>query len=59
VVNLLQALAREQGRPILMVTHDTRVLDIADRILELQDGRLASHSAGASNQPGPVFQERP
>ena len=59
VVNLLQALAREQGRPILMVTHDTRVLDIADRILELQDGRLASHSTGALSKPAAVFQERP
>jgi putative ABC transport system ATP-binding protein len=54
VVNLLQALAREQGRPILMVTHDTRVLDIADRILELQDGRLASHSTGPLSKPAAV-----
>jgi len=40
VVNLMQALARQQGCAILMVTHDHRVLDIADRIVHLEDGRL-------------------
>lgn len=40
VVNLLQGLARENNCPILMVTHDARVLDIADRIVEMQDGIL-------------------
>ena len=44
VVNLLQALAREQHRPILMVTHDARVVDIADRIICMQDGRLTDNS---------------
>jgi len=44
VVNILQRLAREQGRPILMVTHDARVLDIADRVLEMQDGRLQTNT---------------
>jgi putative ABC transport system ATP-binding protein len=42
VVNLLQTLAREQQRPILMVTHDARVVDIADRIIIMQDGRLTN-----------------
>ncbi len=41
VVMLLQRLAREQKRPILMVTHDPRILDIADRVLKMQDGRLS------------------
>ena len=40
VVELLQYLARTNGCPILMVTHDNRVLDIADRILQMEDGRL-------------------
>lgn len=42
VVELLQWLARTNGCPILMVTHDHRVLDIADRILHIEDGRLRS-----------------
>lgn len=40
VVDLLQSLARDQQIPILMVTHDARVLDIADRVLAMEDGRL-------------------
>jgi len=40
VVELMQALAREQGSTILIVTHDNRILDVADRIIELEDGRL-------------------
>lgn len=40
VVELLQTLARSQSIPILMVTHDNRILDIADRIVRIEDGRL-------------------
>ncbi len=40
VVDLLRGLAREQGCPVLMVTHDARVLDVADRILSMEDGRV-------------------
>jgi putative ABC transport system ATP-binding protein len=40
VVDLMQSLAKEQGCTILMVTHDNRILDIADRIIEMEDGRL-------------------
>jgi putative ABC transport system ATP-binding protein len=40
VVELMQKLAKEQGCTILMVTHDNRILDIADRIVYMEDGRL-------------------
>ncbi len=40
VVELMQKLAREQGCTILIVTHDNRILDVADRIIELEDGRI-------------------
>ncbi|WP_052035136.1 DevA family ABC transporter ATP-binding protein [Xenococcus sp. PCC 7305] len=40
VVDLMQKLAREQGCTILIVTHDNRILDVADRIVELDDGRI-------------------
>lgn len=40
VVNLMQALAKEQGCTILLVTHDNRILDIADRIVHMEDGHL-------------------
>ncbi|MEA5511551.1 DevA family ABC transporter ATP-binding protein [Crocosphaera sp. UHCC 0190] len=40
VVNIMQKLAKEQGCTILIVTHDNRILDVADRIVELEDGHL-------------------
>lgn len=40
VVELLQKLARERGSSVLMVTHDNRILDIADRIVPMEDGRI-------------------
>jgi putative ABC transport system ATP-binding protein len=42
VVNLMQRLAKEQHRTIVLVTHDNRILDIADRIVHMEDGRLCS-----------------
>lgn len=42
VVDLLQKLAREEGSAILIVTHDNRILDVADRILNMVDGRIVS-----------------
>ena len=42
VVDRIQTLAREQGVPVLLVTHDNRILDIADRIVHLEDGHLTS-----------------
>ncbi len=40
VVDLMQKLAKEQGCTILLVTHDNRILDVADLIVYLEDGRL-------------------
>ena len=42
VVSIMQELAREQDCAILLVTHDTRILDVADRIITMEDGRLVS-----------------
>lgn len=39
-VELVQQMAREQGCTVLMVTHDTRILDIADRVVHMEDGRM-------------------
>ncbi len=40
VADLLRTLARERGTSVVLVTHDNRVLDIADRIIHLEDGKL-------------------
>jgi putative ABC transport system ATP-binding protein len=42
VVNLIQDLARQQGSTVILVTHDNRILDVADRILHLEDGVIQS-----------------
>lgn len=39
-VDILKKLAREQGAAILLVTHDYRILDMADRVVELEDGKI-------------------
>ena len=40
VVEIMENLAREQGCTILLVTHDNRILDLADRIIYMEDGYL-------------------
>lgn len=42
VVTLFQELAREQKVTIVMVTHDNRILDVADRVVNMVDGRIKS-----------------
>ncbi|NJN06996.1 MAG: ATP-binding cassette domain-containing protein [Richelia sp. SL_2_1] len=42
VVEIMYKLAKEQGCTILLVTHDNRILDIGDRIIYMEDGRLVS-----------------
>ncbi len=44
VVELMQRLAKEQDCTILIVTHDNRILDIADRIVRMEDGYLAQNT---------------
>jgi len=44
VVEIMQRLAKEDGCTVLLVTHDNRILDIADRIVHMEDGRLSKVS---------------
>ncbi|HIK34004.1 MAG TPA: ABC transporter ATP-binding protein [Oscillatoriales cyanobacterium M59_W2019_021] len=44
VIELLRYLAKEEGATVLMVTHDPRILDVADRVVHLEDGKLQSKS---------------
>jgi putative ABC transport system ATP-binding protein len=53
VVEIMQRLAKEQGCTILLVTHDNRILDIADRIVQMEDGWLL---AAAEKQPEDTLQ---
>lgn len=44
VVTLLRDIAKEQGRAVIIVSHDQRLYDVADRVLLLEDGRLKQAS---------------
>jgi putative ABC transport system ATP-binding protein len=46
VISLLRQLAKERQRTVVMVTHDARIIDVADRVTYLEDGKL---------QPQPVM----
>jgi putative ABC transport system ATP-binding protein len=50
VVRLLKALGRERGTTTIMVTHDPRVLDLADRIVALEEGRIVSDERGPAGE---------
>jgi putative ABC transport system ATP-binding protein len=52
VVERMRTLAKQHGTTILLVTHDNRILDIADRIVHLEDGRLSTFTEAviADNQ---------
>jgi putative ABC transport system ATP-binding protein len=40
VVTMLKRLGEERGTTTIMVTHDPRILDLADRLVTLEDGRI-------------------
>jgi putative ABC transport system ATP-binding protein len=42
VATLLASIAHEQGRAVVVVTHDARINGIADRIAFLEDGKIRS-----------------
>lgn len=42
VVTLFRELASEHGITILLVTHDNRILDVADRVVNMVDGHIKS-----------------
>jgi len=42
VVEILRRLASERPAAVVLVTHDNRILDVADRIVNLVDGRIVS-----------------
>ena len=48
VVELLKRMATQHHCAVLMVTHDPRILDVADRLLQMEDGRLSTAQALAA-----------
>lgn len=42
IVKMLKAFGQERGTTTIIVTHDNRILDLADRIVTLEDGRIVA-----------------
>jgi len=42
VVEMLKSLGQTRGTTTVMVTHDPRILEMADRIITLEDGRIVA-----------------
>ncbi len=40
ILDLFRALAKQENRALLIVTHDAKVRNISDRVVRIQDGRL-------------------
>jgi putative ABC transport system ATP-binding protein len=49
IMTILARTAREHSRAVLVVTHDTRLLEFADRIIYIEDGALSREEAPARN----------
>ena len=41
VIDRLVELTRDRRVPLLMVTHDSRIFDVADRTVRMEDGKIA------------------
>ncbi|MBL8179426.1 MAG: ABC transporter ATP-binding protein [Bryobacterales bacterium] len=48
VMEILSSLAREQGRAVVVVTHDPRVLEYANRIVRIEDGKAVTEEEGVA-----------
>ena len=52
ILKTLQELAHDENRAVVIVTHDERVLSIADRLLRVEDGRV--YTGDSRTPPGPL-----
>lgn len=50
IMGILAAMAHDRGRAVLVVTHDPRIVPFADRIIEIDDGRLIDERPGGSER---------
>ncbi|MCH8870280.1 MAG: ABC transporter ATP-binding protein [Chloroflexi bacterium] len=48
VISLLESMARQRGKTVLMATHVSEAANIADRVFTIRDGRLLEQAPAAS-----------
>ena len=44
VMEMMSELAHQRGRAVVIVTHDSRVLEFADRIVKIEDGAITTEN---------------
>jgi len=44
VVSLMHDMAKRDGTAIILVTHDNRILDVADRIVKMEEGKIVNEN---------------
>jgi putative ABC transport system ATP-binding protein len=54
VLALLLRVSRERGAAVVLVTHDPQAAEVADRVLTLRDGRLASYAPERPARTGAI-----
>ena len=52
IVVLLRDIAKEQGRTVIIVSHDNRIQEVADKVLWLEDGRFKQAGDVTEEPPG-------
>jgi putative ABC transport system ATP-binding protein len=52
VMEMMSELAHKRGRAVVIVTHDSRVLNFADRIVRIEDGAIADNTEVEMVPPG-------
>jgi putative ABC transport system ATP-binding protein len=50
IMKILNAVARDRSRGVLVVTHDSRLVPFADRILHIEDGRIVREEQGSTRE---------
>lgn len=55
VMEMMRDLARKHRRGVVVVTHDSRVTEFADRIVHMEDGRIVEEAASGRKRPTEVI----
>jgi putative ABC transport system ATP-binding protein len=59
VMEMMSELAHSRDRAVVIVTHDSRVLHFADRIVRIEDGAIASNTEAEMVPPGALSHSLP
>ncbi|MFU0827196.1 MAG: ATP-binding cassette domain-containing protein [Lachnoclostridium sp.] len=57
VMNLIKSIAKDNNQTIVMVTHDKRLADFADRIIHILDGKIQSIELRNGNKSADTSEE--